>query len=57
MQVLILVYMSLVFMMYVFFVNPFSSSKKNNIEKINEMCVFLSAEMLMFFTDMLSPVQ
>jgi C4-dicarboxylate transporter len=52
-QILYLVYINFLIMMYVHIVNPFDTRRKNIIEKVNEACVFLSVEMMMFFTDML----
>jgi len=43
--------------MYVQIVDPFKAKQKNTIEKVNELCVFLSVEMMIFFTDMLNPEQ
>jgi len=55
-QIVYMVYLNFFIMMYVQIVCPFRARQKNTIEKVNELCVFLSVEMMMFFTDMLDPV-
>ena len=56
-QIIYLVYLNFIIMMYMHITNPFRSKQKNMIEKVNELCIFISVEMMMFFTEMLDPVQ
>jgi hypothetical protein len=57
MQIMVTLYMSLVFTMYVGQVFPFKSTLKNRLEYYNEITIFYAVNSLFLFTDFNNSVE